>query len=167
MSKNLIGMLSPERRLEVITEAARALVVKHVAAGSSLGTFAKDVAREPFGGVKLADLLFPVSNGKSTLSEAEEAERIVAAWPKHPKQAVTPKKPVKASKKHGRRSPEQIEKLCATVLTCVKANPGLRCEALKAKLGLDGVDDALVRLRAAKKVKTKGNKRATAYTAVA
>ncbi len=65
----------------------------------------------------------------------------------------------------GRRSSKQINHLVGQVHAFIKSHPGLRSEQIMGKMGGNkhSVKDALARLRATKKVKTKGIKRAMTY----
>ena len=74
-------------------------------------------------------------------------------------------KPTK-SKKGLHRNSVDIEKTVAAVLGFIERSPGLRSEQIAKGLGGDRSDvkDALARLRAGGKVKTKGQKRATTYS---
>lgn len=65
-----------------------------------------------------------------------------------------------------RRNPEQINESLANVLGYIKAHPNCRSEAIRAALKLPRpvMHDTLTRLRAAKKIKMKGEKRAAKYT---
>ncbi len=97
----------------------------------------------------------------------EEEKPAKAAPPaKRPRATAkaAPAKPEKG-KKFIRRSPEEIEKMVGKVLAFVSKNPGLRSEEIVKKLGGDAkaIGDALARLRAEDKVKTKGVKRAMTY----
>ena len=164
-NQNPIDLLSPERRLEVLTEAARALVVQHVAARSTLSTFAKAVAQSPFSAVKLADLLFPVPHSGGKTNGAFSGVKLDVT------RALAPSVPVRVVvrdnkfERPARRSAKQIAARCEAVMKFVQANPGANCEAIKAKLGAAGINDALDRLRAKKQVKVKGKARGTTYTA--
>jgi hypothetical protein len=66
----------------------------------------------------------------------------------------------------GKRTPEQIAATLATVLGYIKAHPNTRSEHVRAALKLPKpvMLDTLDRLRAAKKIKMKGMKRAAMYT---
>lgn len=161
--KSPIDLLAPERRLEVLAEAARALVVQHVAAGSTLGVFAKAMVQSPFDVVKLADLLFPVSRDRPG-APIVPVRRDRPGAPNVPVRLVVRGKA--AAERPARRSPKKIAARCAAVFDFVRANPGSTCEVIKTKLGASGVDDALARLRTEKRVKTKGRARGTTYSAV-
>jgi len=84
--------------------------------------------------------------------------------------AVSAAKPSKAaaSSDGGRRSPEQIATALASVLAYIKAHPNTRSEAVRKALNLSKpvAHDSLGRLRASKKIKMKGVKRAATYTVV-
>jgi hypothetical protein len=75
------------------------------------------------------------------------------------------KSAVAASSRGGRRSSKQINHLVGQVHAFIKSHPGLRSEEIMGKMGGNkhSVKDALARLRATKKVKTKGIKRAMTY----
>ncbi len=64
-----------------------------------------------------------------------------------------------------KRSPEDIQKLADKFAGFVKKNPGLRIEQINAKLGTSTKDLVIPvrQLVASKKIKTKGEKRATTY----
>ena len=93
-----------------------------------------------------------------------------AAAPKKAAKAVAMAPSAKAAKsaktakpaKRGRRGidPSVLDK----VLAYVKANPGKRTEEITRGLGFDA-KPSLAKLRLTKSVKTKGQKRATRYTA--
>ncbi len=89
---------------------------------------------------------------------------------KDPSQNAKPAKAPKSKAKgtRGRRTPEQIEAIVASVLGYIKAHPGQRSEAIRAALKLPRptMRDSLDRLGDAKKIKMKGVKRAASYTAV-
>lgn len=65
-----------------------------------------------------------------------------------------------------KRSPEDIQKLMDEFFRFVKKNPGLRIEQINAQLGT--ITKELVipvrRLIAIRKIRTKGEKRATTYS---
>ena len=73
-----------------------------------------------------------------------------------------------APKKAGgriRRNQAQIEQTMSKVLAYVESNSGSRAEKIRAALGLSAPQtaDALRRLMGAKSIKSKGERRATAY----
>jgi hypothetical protein len=74
--------------------------------------------------------------------------------------------PPKKRRKGARRDPKAIEITVAAVLAFVEQSPGLRAEQIAKGVGGDkgDISDALARLRAAKKVKTKGHKRSMTYS---
>ena len=81
--------------------------------------------------------------------------------------AVPAAKPAKKAKKSQvRRGEKQIAAAKAMVLDYVGKNPGKRSEELRAGLKMDRktLADSLVRLKAEKKIKSKGQKRATTYS---
>jgi len=65
-----------------------------------------------------------------------------------------------------KRSPDDIQKLMDKFAGFVKKNPGLRIEQINDKLGTSTKELVIPvrRLIAAKKVRTKGEKRATTYS---
>jgi hypothetical protein len=67
----------------------------------------------------------------------------------------------------GRRSSKQIAAVVGKLLAFIRQHPGVRSEQIMRKLGGDKalIKDALRRLRATKKVRTVGIKRAMAYRA--
>jgi len=91
--------------------------------------------------------------------------------PGRPKAAGAPTaaKPSRAAAPatRGRRTPEQIAASVASVLGYIKAHPNARSEKIRAELKLPKpvMLDTLDRLRAAKKIKMKGVKRAATYSA--
>jgi hypothetical protein len=66
-----------------------------------------------------------------------------------------------------RRSADQIESMKSEVLSFVKKNEGARAEEIRKALGLSPVQtgDTLRRLMGEKAIKSKGQKRATTYSA--
>lgn len=82
-----------------------------------------------------------------------------------PKGQAVAASPVKKAKKVIRRDSAKIAATVETVLRFIETHPGLNAEAIAKAVGGGGVSDALARLRAAKRVKTTGNKRATRYQA--
>ena len=70
-------------------------------------------------------------------------------------------------RKGGKRSPEQLEALVKSLLAYVKKNPGQRIEQIGAALGTATKELALPakKLIGEKQLRTKGQKRATAYFA--
>ena len=72
----------------------------------------------------------------------------------------------KPAAKGGRRTPEQIAATLETVHGYIKSHANVRSEHIRAALKLPRpvMLDALDRLRAAKKIKMKGMKRAATYT---
>ena len=76
-------------------------------------------------------------------------------------------KPIVKRGPGGRRSPEYLVKLSENLLTHVKQNPGLRGEQIAAALKTDvgTMRLPMKKLIAAKKIKTKGNRRGMTYTA--
>lgn len=74
-----------------------------------------------------------------------------------------PKKKTKAP--YVKRSPEDIQAVADKFAAFVKKNPGLRIEQINQAIGTSTKDLAVPvrRLIAAKRVKTKGEKRATTY----
>lgn len=93
---------------------------------------------------------------------AEEVTRLVGGdrAPKSP--AAARGRGQASSKKPGRRARRAVD--TDAVLAYVKANPGQRTEQISKGLGHDA-KPALAKLRKSKQVKTKGEKRATTYTA--
>ena len=71
----------------------------------------------------------------------------------------------KRKKKFARRNPAELATTAATLLEFIQRSPGLRSEQIVKGIGGDAeaLADGLKRLRASKKVTTKGNKRATTY----
>ena len=64
-----------------------------------------------------------------------------------------------------KREPSDIEKLAEKFASFVKKNPGLRIEQINAQIGTT-TKDLVIPVRhlvAAKRIKTKGEKRATTY----
>jgi|GEM_PF-1851495 len=68
-------------------------------------------------------------------------------------------------KKGGKRSPEHLEEMAAKLLAHVRANPGQRGEQIAAALKTDvgTMRLPMQKLMAAKKIKTKGQRRGTSY----
>jgi hypothetical protein len=68
---------------------------------------------------------------------------------------------------HPRRNAAAVQETMDAVRGFIKAHPGLRSEEIYTKMGGNTADlkNALERLRAAKKVKTKGKKRSMTYSA--
>jgi len=73
--------------------------------------------------------------------------------------------PVARAKKGGKRSPEDLEAMSAKLLAHVRANPGQRGEQIAAALKTDvgTMRLPMQKLMAAKKIKTKGQRRGTTY----
>lgn len=99
------------------------------------------------------------------------AAKAPAAKPAATKAAAAKAPAAKAPKgRRGRRKGRSAGPDAATVdkmLKAIKDKPGQRAEQLRKELGLTAViaKAALAQLREAKSVKTKGNRRATSYTA--
>jgi len=83
--------------------------------------------------------------------------------PGRPKGATSA--PVARSKKGGKRSSEDLDAMSAKLLAHVKANPGQRGEQIAAALKTDvgTMRLPMQKLMAAKKIKTKGQRRGTTY----
>lgn len=66
-------------------------------------------------------------------------------------------------RRRGRRGPNALT--LDKIVRLLESHPGLRSEQIRDQLGLDGevVRQGLTKLRASSKVKTKGERRATAY----
>lgn len=121
-----------------------------------------------------------VSAGEAAAEAAAPEAAVAEAAPAHAREekvAAAAKKPAGAKKpaakqpkpqkgkKFIRRTPEEIAGTVAQVLAFVAKNAGLRTEQILKQFGGDPkeVKNALERLRADKKVKTKGIKRAMTY----
>jgi hypothetical protein len=80
---------------------------------------------------------------------------------------AAPARRAPAGKRGGERSPEQIAATVNAVLAFIKAHPKVKSEVVRKemKLARPVVQDAIDRLKAAKKVTMKGTRRAAQYTA--
>jgi hypothetical protein len=90
--------------------------------------------------------------------------------PGRPPKAVASDEPAAAPKraaKRGKRTPEDVAKMGETVVAYVAKNPGQSVEQIKKALGVEKKDLQLpiIRMIAAKKLKTTGQKRGTKYFA--
>jgi hypothetical protein len=88
--------------------------------------------------------------------------------PGRPPKTVASDAPAAASKraaKRGKRTPEDVAKMGETVVAYVAKNPGQSVEQIKKALGVEKKDLQLpiIRMIAAKKLKTTGERRGTKY----
>src|SRR5579883_2670044 len=84
-----------------------------------------------------------------------------------PAAAPTAKVARRTAASRGRRSSDQVAADDAKILAYVKAHPGVRSVEMQKEIGLgsQNVASGLVRLRAAGKIKSKGEWSSTTYTA--
>ncbi len=105
---------------------------------------------------------------KKVLAEAMPVAAALAPkrGPGRPKKTAGAPAPKKGGKR-ARRSAAELAADDSKILEFVKANGGLRSEQIGKKLKLSkiAVSSGLLRLREAKKVKTKGQRRGTTYLA--
>jgi len=85
--------------------------------------------------------------------------------PGRPPKAATSAAPAKPRGKRGKRTPEDVAKMGEVVVAYVAKNPGQSVEQIKKALGVEKKDLQLpiIRMIAAKKLKTTGQKRGTKY----
>ena len=106
-------------------------------------------------------------SGPAVAAAAKKLGRPAAKAPVVKPAGVPAAKPSKKAKKSRvRRGEKQIAAAKAMVLDYIGKNPGKRSEELRAGLKMDRktLADSLVRLKADKKIKSKGAKRATTYS---
>jgi hypothetical protein len=133
----VMAMLSPARKREILDEVSGEQLSKIFAKAKTVGTFLAAVQAHP------------------------QAEHI---------RSLPMVRPANALPQNGVHRPRRRvlgDALLGQVLAIVKKNPGSRSEVLQQKTDIDRKTwkAALTKLRATKQVKTRGNRRATTYTA--
>ena len=85
--------------------------------------------------------------------------------PGRPPKAAASAAPAPRKGKRGKRTPEDVAKMGETVVAYVAKNPGQSLEQIKKALGVEKKDLQLpiIRMIAAKKLKTTGQRRGTRY----
>ncbi|WP_394837978.1 hypothetical protein LVJ94_13790 [Pendulispora rubella] len=134
---------------------------------NQINKLAEDFAQGVLAAMRSASLDELVGAGARTAS-APAKSKAAAAAPRPARGGAPAKSPRGRGGRLHRRSDEEIGAVGDNIIGLLKAHPeGLRAEQIRAELGLEAKElpRPLKDLVAGKKVKTKGQKRATTYFA--
>ena len=164
-SNDILSLLSPERRAEILNEVlgteVRSLVDR--LQGSTFGGLVAALTGHAhwglIRGVAVASL-FRASATAAPAAAPSAPAPVVAKPVREPRAA-------KAPKRTGGRPSKITDALLDQIHAFVKANPGLRSEEIQKRLGGDKeqIKASLAKLKSQNRVVTGGAKRGTTYTA--